>query len=77
MMRDRFETLEGLDFDKSKATPLQARLIGAYFSEEFSLESAALFNPSAVPHPDQTDLAEGETRFLMSLRASGKATSPR
>ena len=27
-------------------------LIGAYFTHEYSPESAALFNPSIVPHPD-------------------------
>jgi predicted GH43/DUF377 family glycosyl hydrolase len=47
-------------------------LIGALFSGEYALESAALFNPSIVPHPDQTDLPEGGLRFLMSLRATGE-----
>jgi predicted GH43/DUF377 family glycosyl hydrolase len=36
------------------------------------MESAALFNPSIVPHPDQSGLAEGELRFIMSLRATGE-----
>lgn len=39
---------------------------------EYSLESAALFNPSIVPHPDQTDLPEGALRFVLSLRATGE-----
>jgi hypothetical protein len=47
-------------------------LIGAYFTLEYSLEAAALFNPSIVPHPDQSDLAEGSLRFLLSLRATGE-----
>ena len=47
-------------------------LIGALFSGEYSLESAALFNPSIVPHPDQTGLAKGALRFVMSLRATGE-----
>jgi len=47
-------------------------LIGALFSGEYALESAALFNPSMVPHPDQTDVPEGALRFLMSLRATGE-----
>ena len=47
-------------------------LIGAYFTSEYSFESAALFNPSIVPHPDQHDLPLGTTRFLMSLRATGE-----
>ena len=47
-------------------------LIGAYFTQEYSLESAALFNPSIVPHPDQKDLPEGSVRFILSLRATGE-----
>ena len=47
-------------------------LIGAYFLAEYSLESAALFNPSIVPHPDQTGLPSGALRFVLSLRATGE-----
>ena len=72
MLRDRFKTVDGLDLDRGKVDDKQARLIGAYFSEEFSLESAALFNPSAVPHPDQSGVDEGDTRFILSLRGIGE-----
>jgi predicted GH43/DUF377 family glycosyl hydrolase len=47
-------------------------LIGAYFSHEYSVEAAALGNPSMVPAPDQSGLAPGEVRFIMSLRAIGE-----
>jgi len=47
-------------------------LIGSYFLAEYSLESAALFNPSIVAHPDQTGLAPGALRFILSLRATGE-----
>lgn len=47
-------------------------LIGAHFSGEYALESAALFNPSIVPHPDQSDVPDGGLRFIMSLRATGE-----
>jgi predicted GH43/DUF377 family glycosyl hydrolase len=47
-------------------------LIGAYFLHEYSIESAALFNPSVVPHWDQTGLPDGAIRFVMSLRATGE-----
>ncbi len=47
-------------------------LIGCYFVCEYSLESAALFNPSIVPHPDQSDLPPGSLRFILSLRATGE-----
>ncbi|WP_163380759.1 glycoside hydrolase family 130 protein [Cyclobacterium sp. SYSU L10401] len=47
-------------------------LIGAFFTMEYSIESAALFNPSIVPHPNQEGLPEGAIRFVMSLRATGE-----
>jgi len=47
-------------------------LLGAYFTHEYSLEAAALFNPSIVPHPDQSDVPEGSLRFILSLRATGE-----
>src|SRR5262249_231079 len=39
---------------------------------EYALEAAALFNPSIVPHPDQSELPEGALRFILSLRATGE-----
>ena len=48
------------------------RLIGACFTMEYAIESAALFNPSMVPAIDQTGLPPGSVRFLMSLRATGE-----
>lgn len=47
-------------------------LIGAMFSGEYALESAAIFNPSIVPHPDQSEAPDGGLRFIMSLRATGE-----
>jgi len=47
-------------------------LIGSYFTSEYALESAALFNPSMVWHPDQTGLSAGARRFIVSLRATGE-----
>jgi predicted GH43/DUF377 family glycosyl hydrolase len=51
---------------------VQRALIGAYFTKEYAIESAALFNPSIVPHPDQSHLKKGSLRFVMSLRATGE-----
>ena len=50
----------------------QQLLLGAYVTHEYSLEAAALFNPSIVPHPDQSDLPPGSLRFILSLRATGE-----
>lgn len=47
-------------------------LLGAVFTNEFSVEGAALFSPSAVRHPDQSSLPPGHCRFLLSLRAVGE-----
>ncbi len=47
-------------------------LIGSYLTAEYSIESAALFNPSIVPHLNQRNLPAGAVRFIMSLRATGE-----
>jgi predicted GH43/DUF377 family glycosyl hydrolase len=59
-------------FTQRALSPARQLLIGALFSGEYALESAALFNPSIVPHPDQSGVAEGGLRFIMSLRATGE-----
>jgi predicted GH43/DUF377 family glycosyl hydrolase len=50
----------------------QRQLVGAYFLHEYSFEAAALFNPSIVAHPDQSGVAVGALRFILSLRAVGE-----
>jgi predicted GH43/DUF377 family glycosyl hydrolase len=57
---------------ESKISETKMALIGAYFTMEYSIESAALFNPSIVLHPDQKHLEKGSLRFIMSLRATGE-----
>jgi predicted GH43/DUF377 family glycosyl hydrolase/CheY-like chemotaxis protein len=47
-------------------------LIGAFFTSEYSIESAAFFNPSMVEDPDQTGLQEGQKRVIISFRATGE-----
>jgi len=47
-------------------------LLGAYFSMEYSVQAAAFFNPSIVPHPDQNNLEEGSLRFILSFRSVGE-----
>jgi predicted GH43/DUF377 family glycosyl hydrolase len=53
-------------------TPERRALTGSYFTMEYSIESAALFNPSIVRHWDQGDLPDGDMRFILSLRATGE-----
>ena len=69
---DRFEMIkEHLPIDRPLSEQRRL-LIGSFFTSEYSLESAALFNPSIVEHPDQTNLPEGSQRFILSLRATGE-----
>ena len=71
-LRRRFEHVRPwLPLDQ-KLSEERELLIGAYFTHEYSFEAAALFNPSIVPHPDQSDLPEGSLRFVLSLRATGE-----
>jgi predicted GH43/DUF377 family glycosyl hydrolase len=53
-------------------TDEQRLLLGAYVTSEYSVEAAALFNPSIVPHPDQKGVDKGSLRFVMSFRATGE-----
>ena len=69
---ERFERVRELMLTDEELSEQRRLLIGSYFLAEYSLESAALCNPSIVPHPDQTDLPPGGLRFILSLRATGE-----
>jgi len=69
---ERFAQLRYLLPPGANLSAARKLLIGSYFVCEYSLESAALFNPSIVPHPDQTGLPPGVLRFILSLRATGE-----
>jgi predicted GH43/DUF377 family glycosyl hydrolase len=69
---NRYRQLAHLMPPAAEPSPPQCRLIGAYFMSEYSLQSAALFNPSIVPHPSQDGVPAGALRFIMSLRATGE-----
>lgn len=58
--------------DLATLDPARAIVAGAFFSQEYAFESAALFNPSLVLHADQTGLEPGEVRLIMSLRGIGE-----
>jgi predicted GH43/DUF377 family glycosyl hydrolase len=57
---------------RDEVTPDQRLLIGAYFTQEYSVEAAALFNPSMVLHPDQDGLPADAARVVLSARAVGE-----
>jgi len=58
--------------ENTQMTNNRRALLGAYFSCEYSIQAAAFFNPSIVPHPDQSDLADGSLRFILSFRSVGE-----
>ena len=68
----RADDMEDALRDHTQFTAVQRQLVGAYFLSEYSFEASALFNPSIVPHPDQSGLASGALRFILSLRAVGE-----
>ena len=68
----RFEEVRDELFTDQALTEHRKLLIGAYFTLEYSIEAAALFNPSLVPHPDQSGVREGSLRLVLSLRATGE-----
>jgi predicted GH43/DUF377 family glycosyl hydrolase len=70
--QSNFERVLPHVFTQRPLSSVRRLLIGALFSGEYALESAALFNPSIVPHPDQSGAEEGGLRFIMSLRATGE-----
>ncbi len=67
-----FNRIEKYLVDAENISKERKLLLGAYFSKEYSIEAASLFNPSIVLHPDQKNLKPGMARFIMSLRATGE-----
>ena len=68
----RFDEINGSIIECGKPPRDMAIVIGAYFSEEYSFEAAALFNPSMVLHPDQSGMDDDAFRFVLALRGMGE-----
>ncbi len=64
-----FDTIEVNEDDLSVT---RKALIGSYFTMEYSIESAAFFNPSIVEDPDQSEIRSDEKRVIFSFRATGE-----
>ncbi|MCK8143043.1 glycoside hydrolase family 130 protein [Flavobacterium sp. I-SCBP12n] len=64
--------IEAMQIDYSTLTQERKMLIGSYCTMEYSLESAAFFNPSIIEDLDQSDLEEGQKRVIISFRATGE-----
>ena len=61
-----------LEVDPAMISEQCKLLIGSFFTHEYSIEAAALFNPSIIEHPDQSGLSNGERRVILSLRSTGE-----
>ncbi len=72
ILQGHFEKVRKYVFTHRPLSEARQLLIGALFSGEYALESAAIFNPSMVLHPDQSHAPPGGIRFVMSLRATGE-----
>jgi len=72
LLKRHFDLIAGQGIYSRQFDESRQLLSGALLSKEYSIQSAALFNPSMVPHPDQSGLEKGEMRFVMSLRATGE-----
>jgi len=75
MLVKRFESVRHFALMDVQFSDERKQLIGAYFTQEYSLESSAVFNPSMVWHPDQSGLTEGHKRFVLSLRSLGEGAT--
>jgi predicted GH43/DUF377 family glycosyl hydrolase len=71
-LRRRFDEVGPCPLNGQRLSEERKLLLGGYFTHEYSLEAAALFNPSMVPHPDQSDVPPGSLRFILSLRATAE-----
>jgi predicted GH43/DUF377 family glycosyl hydrolase len=72
LLRRRFDDVRPWLLTDQVLSEERELLLGAHFTHEYSFEAAALFNPSIVPHPDQSGLPRGSLRFILSLRATGE-----
>ncbi|MCK4414684.1 MAG: glycoside hydrolase family 130 protein [Candidatus Eisenbacteria sp.] len=72
VLEEHYQQVAGLVPGEYEISHEQKLLIGAFFTLEYSIESAALFNPSIVANPDQSGLGPDELRFIMSFRATGE-----
>src|SRR5215216_534816 len=72
LLKARYERVKGSLLTNQKLSEDRQLLLGAFFTHEYALEAAALFNPSIVPHPDQSNLDPDCLRFILSLRATGE-----
>ncbi len=72
VFKEYYEAAMSVSGYSGEYTDNRKLLTGAYFTMEYSVASAALFNPSMIPHPDQSNMSDGDLRFIQSFRAVGE-----
>jgi predicted GH43/DUF377 family glycosyl hydrolase len=70
---NHFHKTQHLITDRTKLTESKKLLIGAYFTMEYSIQAAALFNPSIVEDINQDGIGDGEKKVILSFRATGES----
>ncbi|MEQ1783354.1 MAG: glycoside hydrolase family 130 protein [Hyphomonadaceae bacterium] len=69
---ERFKQIREMIGSLDNVSDAHAKLLGAFFSHEYSYSAAAVMNPSIVPHPDQSGMRDGAVKFVLSLRTVGE-----
>lgn len=64
--------IEYMGIDYSNLSKDRKMLIGSYLTMEYSIESAAFFNPSMFEDINQSNLSDHEKRIIISFRATGE-----
>lgn len=73
ILEKHFRAIAGLvSLPTDNLSEARKLLIGAYFTNEYSVQCVGLFNPSIVSHPDQSGLDPDHLRFIMSFRSVGE-----
>jgi predicted GH43/DUF377 family glycosyl hydrolase len=72
-LENRYKHFKNYVFTDTLISQERKWLIAAHFSQEYTPEAAALFNPSMIWHPDQNGVPEQSRRFILSLRATGES----
>jgi len=72
ILMSNYRKIEGNIKEPATLSEERKLLLGACFTMEYSIESAALFNPSIVIYPKQNQMKKGQTRAIFSFRATGE-----
>jgi hypothetical protein len=67
-----FNAIKNFLPDGVRLSDARRALIGASFTNEYSIQAAAFFNPSIVPHFNQHGLPKDSIRFILSFRSTGE-----